>query len=68
MPQLATLRSVLEEARELLAAADNDFTWSSWQDATASGNFGGQVWMQRLITELELLVHDVLPVVAKEPS
>jgi len=32
MPQLATLRSVLEEARELLAAADNDFTWSSWQD------------------------------------
>jgi hypothetical protein len=32
MPQLATLRSVLEEARELLAAADNEFTWSSWQD------------------------------------
>jgi len=32
MPQLAPLRSVLEEARELLAAADNDFTWSSWQD------------------------------------
>jgi len=32
MPQLATLFSVLEEARELLAAADNDFSWSSWQD------------------------------------
>jgi hypothetical protein len=32
MPQLAPLRSVLEEARELLAAADNDFTRSSWQD------------------------------------
>jgi hypothetical protein len=32
MPQIGTLRSVLEEARELLAAADNDFTWSSWQN------------------------------------
>ena len=32
MAQLAPLRSVLEEARELLAAADNEFTWSSWQD------------------------------------
>ena len=32
MPQLATLLSVLEESRALLAAADNDFTWSSWQD------------------------------------
>ena len=34
---------------------------ASAQDATASGNFGGQVWMQRLITEehsqdIELLV------------
>jgi len=34
---------------------------ASASDATASGNFGGQVWMQRLITEqqsqdLELLV------------
>jgi hypothetical protein len=26
------LLSILEEARELLVAADNDFTWSSWQD------------------------------------
>ncbi|MFN8569821.1 MAG: hypothetical protein U0Z44_20340 [Kouleothrix sp.] len=31
------------------------------QDATASGNFGGQVWMQRLVSEqqcseIELLV------------
>jgi hypothetical protein len=32
MPQLAKLLLVLEEARELLAADDNDFTWSSWQD------------------------------------
>jgi hypothetical protein len=32
MPQLAKLLLVLEEARRLLAAADNDFTWSSWQD------------------------------------
>jgi hypothetical protein len=32
MPQLATLLSVLEAARRLLAADDNDFTWSSWQD------------------------------------
>jgi quercetin dioxygenase-like cupin family protein len=34
---------------------------ASAQDATASGNFGGQVWVQRLITEeqsqdIELLV------------
>src|SRR3954452_2633450 len=34
---------------------------ASAHDATASGNFGGQVWMQRLITEehsqdIELLV------------
>jgi hypothetical protein len=27
-----TLISVLEEARELLAAADNNFAWSSWRD------------------------------------
>jgi hypothetical protein len=32
MPQLAEVLSVLEEARRLLAAAENDFTWSSWQD------------------------------------
>ena len=32
MPQVAKLLSVLEEARELLAAAENDFTWSSWRD------------------------------------
>jgi hypothetical protein len=32
MPQLAKLLSVLEEARGLLAAADNDFTWSSWRN------------------------------------
>jgi hypothetical protein len=32
MPQLRTLHSVLEDARVLLAAAENDFTWSSWQD------------------------------------
>jgi hypothetical protein len=32
MPQLAELLSVLEEVRRLLAADDNDFTWSSWQD------------------------------------
>ena len=32
MPQVATLLLVLEEARALLAAADNDFAWSSWRD------------------------------------
>ena len=32
MPQIAKLLSVLEEARGLLAAAENDFSWSSWQD------------------------------------
>jgi hypothetical protein len=32
MPEVAKLLSVLEEVRELLAAADNDFSWSSWQD------------------------------------
>src|SRR6266496_5674115 len=32
MPQITALLSVLEETRELLAAANNDFTWSSWQD------------------------------------
>src|SRR5215211_1029653 len=32
MPPVAKLLSILEEARRLLAAADNDFTWSSWQD------------------------------------
>jgi hypothetical protein len=31
MPQIAKLLFVLEEARELLAAAENDFSWSSWQ-------------------------------------
>jgi len=32
MPQVTALISVLEEARRLLAASDNDFTWSSWRD------------------------------------
>jgi hypothetical protein len=32
MPQVTTLVSVLEAARGLLAAADNDFSWSSWRD------------------------------------
>jgi hypothetical protein len=32
MPQITTLIAVLEEARERLAAAENDFTWSSWRD------------------------------------
>jgi hypothetical protein len=32
MPQVTAFVSILEEARRLLAAADNDFTWSSWQD------------------------------------
>ena len=32
MPQVTTLISVLEEARGLLAAADNNFAWSSWRD------------------------------------
>jgi hypothetical protein len=32
MPQVTTLISVLEEARGLLAATDNDFAWSSWRD------------------------------------
>ena len=32
MPQVAKLLSVLEEARGLLAAADNNFAWSSWRD------------------------------------
>lgn len=36
MPQLAKLLSVLEEARGLLAAADNDFSWSSWRDRNAA--------------------------------
>src|SRR5215212_1104859 len=33
MPQIAELLSVLEAARRLLAADNNDFTWSSWQDS-----------------------------------
>jgi hypothetical protein len=32
MPQVTALVSILEEARGLVAAADNDFTWSSWRD------------------------------------
>jgi hypothetical protein len=32
MPQMTTLVLVLEEARGRLAAAENDFTWSSWRD------------------------------------
>jgi hypothetical protein len=32
MPQVARLVSIFEEARGLLTAADNDFTWSSWRD------------------------------------
>jgi hypothetical protein len=32
MPQVTKLLLVLEETRGLLAAADNDFTWSSWRD------------------------------------
>jgi hypothetical protein len=32
MPQMTALASVLEEARGLLAAAENDFSWSSWRD------------------------------------
>ena len=32
MPHVTKLVSVLEEARGLLAAADNDFAWSSWRD------------------------------------
>jgi hypothetical protein len=31
MPSATALLSVMEEARELLAADDNDFNWSSWQ-------------------------------------
>ena len=34
MPHVTGLISVLEEARRLLAADDNDFTWSSWRDRT----------------------------------
>jgi len=32
MPHVTALLSVLEEVRELLAADDNDFSWSSWRD------------------------------------
>ncbi len=32
MSQVTPFVSILEEARGLLAAADNDFTWSSWPD------------------------------------
>jgi hypothetical protein len=32
MPQVEALLSVFEEARELLAADDNNFDWSSWRD------------------------------------
>jgi hypothetical protein len=32
MPHVTALLSVLEEARELLAADANDFSWSSWQE------------------------------------
>jgi hypothetical protein len=32
MPQMTQLVAVLEAARERLAAADTDFTWSSWRD------------------------------------
>src|SRR6266545_57449 len=32
MPHVTALLSVLEEARELLAADANDFSWSSWQN------------------------------------
>ncbi len=32
MPQVTTFVSILEEARALLAADDNDFSWSSWRD------------------------------------
>jgi hypothetical protein len=31
-----TLIQVLREARELLVRPDNDFTWSSWEDAEAA--------------------------------
>jgi hypothetical protein len=32
MPQVTAFVSILEEARRFLAAADNGFSWSSWQD------------------------------------
>jgi hypothetical protein len=32
MPRATRLLSVLEEARRLLAADDNDFSWSAWND------------------------------------
>jgi hypothetical protein len=38
MPNLRSIISVFEETRELLAAPDNDFAWSSWtgrEDALA---------------------------------
>jgi hypothetical protein len=36
MPQVTTLVSILEEARGLLAADGNDFSWSSWRDRDAA--------------------------------
>jgi len=30
------LRKVFEDARELLARPDNDFSWSSWEDQNAA--------------------------------
>src|SRR5215211_4586612 len=36
MPQVTALVLVLEEARGLLGADDNDFTWSSWRDRDAA--------------------------------
>lgn len=35
-PKHKKLIAVLREARELLARPDNDFAWSSWEDATAA--------------------------------
>lgn len=34
MPDLPNLLAVLEQTRALLAAPNNDFSWSSWEDAT----------------------------------
>jgi hypothetical protein len=36
MSARAEMIAVLHEARELLGRPDNDFTWSSWEDAPAA--------------------------------
>jgi len=53
MSRYGELIAVLNQARQLLALAENDFAWSSWENAAAA-----LAEVDRLVSDLE---RDILP-------